>query len=192
MALHRQIRRRGRWARCLTVSALALMAGAAGTAAEGPGLVSELRLGILHHDTPGLWSGFNREDGSVALNGEVLFAPSLAVFGGRLRPAIGGTIARGGGTSKGYLDARWEIEGPRGIFLMLGLGAAVHDGNLTPSDPDRKALGSRVLFHIPLEIGWRWDGRNSVSVYFDHISNGYTQRFNEGLDTIGVRYGYRF
>ena len=81
---------------------------------------------------------------------------------------------------------------PAGIFFALGLGAAVHDGNLAPTEADRKALGSRILFHIPAEIGWRWDGHNSVSLYFEHISNGYTQTYNEGLDAIGVRYGYRF
>jgi hypothetical protein len=31
-----------------------------------------------------------------------------------------------------------------------------------------------------------------VSVYFEHTSNAYTEKFNEGLDRIGVRYGYRF
>jgi hypothetical protein len=55
-----------------------------------------------------------------------------------------------------------------------------------------KALGSRVLFHIPVEIGLRFDDHNSLSVYFEHTSNGYTQDFNEGLDRLGVRYGYRF
>ncbi|MEZ5854286.1 MAG: acyloxyacyl hydrolase [Hyphomicrobiaceae bacterium] len=55
-----------------------------------------------------------------------------------------------------------------------------------------KPLGSRLLFHFPAELGWRWDGHNSLSIYFEHISNGYTQDYNEGLDAIGVRYGYRF
>jgi hypothetical protein len=49
-----------------------------------------------------------------------------------------------------------------------------------------------VLFHIPLEIGLRLDTRNSVSVYFEHVSNWDLATSNEGLDAIGVRYGYRF
>jgi hypothetical protein len=59
-------------------------------------------------------------------------------------------------------------------------------------DWDRKALGSRVLFHFPAEIGYRFDERNSLSVYFEHTSNGYTVHPNEGLDRLGIRYGYRF
>jgi hypothetical protein len=31
-----------------------------------------------------------------------------------------------------------------------------------------------------------------VSVYFEHTSNANLARYNEGLDAIGVRYGYRF
>ena len=45
---------------------------------------------------------------------------------------------------------------------------------------------------MPLEAGWRFDEHNSLSVYFDHISNGNTADVNEGLDDLGVRYGYRF
>ena len=95
-------------------------------------------------------------------------------------------------TSKAYLDARWEFDLRYGVFFGLGLGAAIHDGNLNPTEPDRKALGSRVLFHIPFELGYRWDDHQSLSVYFEHTSNGNTARYNEALDNIGIRYGYRF
>lgn len=156
------------------------------------GVISELKLGALYHDPGDLWSGFRREPQSVDVNIEVLLTPYIDVLGGRLRPAIGASINTSGGTSKGYVDARFEIEGASGLFLAIGLGAAIHDGNITPTDPTRKALGSRILFHIPAEIGWRWDGHNSISVYFEHVSNGYTQDYNEGLDSIGMRYGYRF
>ncbi|HRD78658.1 MAG TPA: acyloxyacyl hydrolase [Hyphomicrobiaceae bacterium] len=174
----------------LAVAAPVLATTAMPAAAQG--LVSEIKVGALYHDPGDLWSGFRREPQSVDLNLELLLAPHWNVLGGTLRPAIGGSINFEGGTSKAYLDARWEIEAPSGIFFSIGLGAAIHDGNIDPIAPDKKALGSRVLFHIPAEIGWRWDGRNSISVFFDHVSNGYTQDYNEGLDSFGVRYGYRF
>ncbi len=81
---------------------------------------------------------------------------------------------------------------PKRLFFAVGLGTAIHNGEKDASKPDMKALGSRVLFHIPVEIGLRFDDHNSLSVYFEHTSNGYTQDFNEGLDRLGVRYGYRF
>jgi len=151
----------------------------------------EFRGGVLAHDVPDLWAGFNLE-GGVDINAELLFGRGLAVFGGTLRPALGVSVNTEGFTSRAYLDARWEIESVLGIFFGIGLGAAVHDGVLDPSEPDRKALGSRVLFHIPIELGFRLDARNSISVYFEHTSNGNLATYNEGLDAIGVRYGYKF
>jgi lipid A 3-O-deacylase len=151
----------------------------------------EFRGGVLAHDVPDLWAGF-RLEGGVDINAELLFGRGLPVLGGTIRPALGFSVNTEGFTSRAYLDARWEIEVQGGIFLGLGLGAAVHDGLLDPTEPDRKALGSRVLFHIPIEIGLRLDARNSISVYFEHMSNWDLARSNEGLDAIGVRYGYKF
>ncbi len=181
----------------LSRAVLGAIAGSAVIAAAFPAraedsFLREVKIGGLYHDVADLWSGFRLEPRSVDVNVEVLFGPHIELLWGTLRPAIGATINTRGATSKAYIDARYEIEAPSGIFFALGIGAAVHDGNLGPSDPDRKALGSRILFHFPAELGWRWDGHNSVSLYFEHISNGYTQDYNEGLDAIGVRYGYRF
>ena len=160
--------------------------------AHADGLVSELRFGVLAHDVPDLWSGFSLEPAEVAINGEVILSPAFAFLGGTIRPAIGGSIAAGSGTSSGYIDARWQIEAPSGLFFGVGIGTAVHNGHLGIDDPERKALGSRVLFHIPVEIGLRIDAHNSISAYFEHMSNANTASYNEGLDRIGVRYGYRF
>lgn len=174
----------------ILMAALTLAAAASGAPAED--LLRELKIGGLYHDPGDLWSGFRREPQSLDINVEALFGPHISLLWGAIRPAIGATINTRGATSKAYADARWEIESPTGIFFGLGLGAAIHNGDLAPIDPARKALGSRVLFHIPAELGYRWDGHNSLSIYFEHMSNAYTQDYNEGLDVIGVRYGYRF
>lgn len=175
--------------RLLTAS-LALLPFA--TAAAADGLVSELRLGVLAHDVPNLWSGFSVEPDAVAINAEALLSPSLPFLGGAIHPALGASIATEGGTSNIYLDARWQAELPNHFFIGLGLGATVHDGQLDLKNWDEKALGSRVLFHIPLEIGYRLDEHNSISAYFEHMSNANTSDPNEGLDRLGARYGYRF
>jgi lipid A 3-O-deacylase len=145
----------------------------------------------LVHDMPSLWSGFRLERGGD-VNVEALLSPSIPFLGGRIRPAIGGSVSLSGQTSRGYVDARWQYEMTSGVFFGLGLGAAIHNGLLGPTEVDRKALGSRVLFHIPAEIGYQFDRHHSLSVYFDHVSNGYTRTYNEGLDSLGVRYGYKF
>jgi lipid A 3-O-deacylase len=155
-------------------------------------LVQELKIGILSHDIPYLWSGFRRERVSADVNIEALLTPSAPMFGGTIRPAIGGSINTAGATTHGYFDLRWQYEILAGFVFGIGIGAAIHDGQLQLLDPNRKALGSRVLFHIPVEIGYRLDAHHSMSIYFEHISNAYIVRPNEGLDRLGIRYGYRF
>jgi lipid A 3-O-deacylase len=160
--------------------------------ANAGGLLYEVRGGVVAHDVPDLWSGFRVERGTADINLEAIFSPSLPFLWGTIRPAVGGTINTQGDTSNGYVDARWEIEAPCGVFFALGLGAAVHDGHVDPDAIDRKALGSRVLFHIPFELGYRFDAHNSVSVYYEHMSNANLAGVNEGMDFVGARYGYRF
>jgi hypothetical protein len=166
------------------------LAASGEAAAQAAPTSLEVRGGVLAHDVPDLWAGFSLESG-IDINAEVLIGRGLPVLGGTIRPALGASVNTEGDTSRAYIDARWEIEFER-VFLGLGLGAAIHDGELDASAPDRKALGSRVLFHIPIELGYRLDARNSISVYFEHVSNWDLADANEGLDAIGVRYGHRF
>lgn len=154
-------------------------------------LFHEVSVGVLHHDTDHLWSGFRRESG-VDINVEALLRPSITVFGGDLRPAVGASISTSGDTSKAYIDARWRYEFESDFFVGFGVGAAVHNGETELARADKKALGSRVLFHIPFEAGYRFDAHTSVSLYFDHVSNANLAAANEGMDTLGVRVGYRF
>lgn len=175
----------------LAGAAFVLIAGV-GSASAGDGLIYQLSVGALSHDVPNMWSGFRREKESLDINVDAQLSPSMQVFFGTLRPAVGGTFNTQGQTNMGYLDARWTYEAASGLFFGVGLGGAVHDGNIGKEDPARKAFGSRVLFHIPLEFGYRFDAHQSVSAYFEHTSNGYTMQYNEGMDRLGVRYGYRF
>lgn len=160
-------------------------------AGAGDPLLHEVSIGLLDHDTDGLWSGFSREDG-VDFNGEVLFAPVAEVIGGRLHPALGVSINSGGDTSKVYAGLRYRYETEGGVFFGLGLGAAVHDGETKAVARDKKALGSRVLFHNVAEAGYRFTDHYAASIYFDHVSNASLADENEGLDTLGLRLGYRF
>jgi hypothetical protein len=171
-------------------AACALLLGAGEAAAEG--LIYEFKAGVLYHDVSGLWSGFSLEQPGPDINLEAILTPSMPAIWGSIRPALGASINTRGDTSRAYLDARWQLDTSSGLFFGLGLGAAVHDGHLDPDAADRKALGSRVLFHIPLEAGFRFDQHHSLSVFFEHMSDAGLVDHNEGMDLLGVRYGYRF
>jgi lipid A 3-O-deacylase len=168
--------------------------GTGSAASAGNDVLYALKFGVLAHDVPGLWSGFQIEENAADINIEAQLATAWAMPWGAIRPVIGGSINTRGQTSDGYIDARWQGDCPSGLFFGLGLGAAVHDGAIggPGSDPNEKWLGSRVLFHIPVEVGYHIDAHNDLSVYFEHMSNAYTEKYNEGMDRIGLRYGYRF
>ena len=86
----------------------------------------------------------------------------------------------------------WDLRTPFGLFFNIGVNAAVHNGDIDQGNKGRKQLGSRFLFRIPIEIGWEFFRHHRIMMTFDHISNASLADPNQGLDTIGARYGYRF
>jgi hypothetical protein len=182
-----------RGAICALWCALFALPAAAGDDPPSGGLLHELKIGALLHDNPYMWSGFNREPYSADLNVELQFGPGISFWNGTVRPVVGATVNFHGYTSKAYAAARLQWEYPsRSMFFALGLGVAYHDGETLQRSPDRKQLGSSVLFHDSIELGYRLDQRNSISLYFEHISNLDFAPKNQGLDAVGLRYGYRF
>ena len=153
------------------------------------GLV-EMRAGILAHDVR-LWSR-SRQEGGVDLNAEFIFGfPNAPLFSGTVRTNLGFSLNTQGDTSKVYSGLLWEYIWKSGVFLNLGLGLAAHNGELENSD-NKKELGSRILFRIPVEIGLFLTRHQGISIMFDHVSNAYVADPNEGLDTVGLRFTYRF
>lgn len=175
-----------RW-RLLT---LLLVVAALPVAPAQAGLVDEVRLGLLYHD-PGGWGGSGIEEG-FDVNGELIFSPAREVLSGVLRPNLGFSLNSEGDTSKIYGGAVWEYRWPRGYFFDLALGLAVHDGETDEGSANLNQLGSPVLFRVAFEAGFTVGRSHTISILFDHISNAYLADPNEGLDTVGIRYGYRF
>jgi hypothetical protein len=155
-------------------------------------LVYGIRLGVLAHDVGGLWS-HSRAEGGIDINAEIVFKkPSLNLWQGMILPNLGVSANSQGDTSKAYGGVLWEVVCDNGFFANTGAGLAVHNGQLESDDANHKQLGSRVLFRIPLEVGFTIFERHRVSLMFDHMSNAYLAHPNEGMDTIGVRYGIQF
>jgi hypothetical protein len=200
------VRGRARRAVCVVASLLVSLGLAAASrpglaedspvsAAASPALgswVYELRAGALAHDVDDLWSGSRRESGA-AVSAEVIFAhDGLPLLFGRLRPNLGATLSTSGDTSKLYAGVLMEWSHRTGAFFDAGVAAAIHDGKTSGRRRDRKTLGSQVLFRIGFDLGWTFRNHHRLMVSFDHISNAYLASPNQGLDTLGVRYGYRF
>ena len=166
--------------------------GFAFDALSSDGLIREVRIGAAAHDVDGLWSGESKEAGPD-ICGQVFFnRPLVRLLSAEAYPAARLSLNTRGDTSKVYggIQIEWSIRSR--LFLSTGLGLALHDGELDSSSTDRKSLGSRVLFRIPIEIGFAIGRHYRVVLAFDHISNAYLASPNEGMDTIGLLIGYRF
>ncbi len=174
--------------------------------AEGPGeplwgVISELRVGVLAHDVvfPSFRhviapNPFRRHfERGVNLNGEIAFvSPGFLHAIGSPRPRLGGSLNTDGYTSNAYVDLDWRYQFAAGPFFEGFLGVAVHDGRLRDANPEFVELGTRFLFHIGLEAGFRVYRRHGLSLFWEHMSNGALASKNQGMDTTGIRYGYRF
>ncbi|MBI5579608.1 MAG: acyloxyacyl hydrolase [Deltaproteobacteria bacterium] len=156
------------------------------------GILYGIRIGLLAHDVGGLWSHSRAETG-VDVNTEIVFSkPRLMLWQGLILPNIGVSINSRHDTSKVYAGLLWEWVFDNGFFVNSGGGLAVHNGQLESDDSNKKQLGSRVLFRVPVEFGFTIRERHRISILFDHMSNAYLATPNEGMDTIGVRYGFQF
>ena len=156
-------------------------------------VVSEVKLGVLAHDVH-IFSSSRKEDGAD-FNGEILFnLPSNRLFSliGSPRFHLGGSINSEGDTNQGYFGLTWDYHSNIGVFVEGSFGGAIHDGKLDSYSVDHKSLGSRVLFRISGSVGYQFNEHHSLAVMLDHISNAGLANSNEGMDNVGIRYGFRF
>ena len=79
-----------------------------------------------------------------------------------------------------------------GVFVEGSFGGAIHDGKLDSYRFNCKSLGSRVLFRISESVGYQFNEHHSLAVMLNHISNAGLANTNEGMDNVGIRYGFRF
>jgi lipid A 3-O-deacylase len=181
----------------LVAAGCALLALRPTPAAAQLKLVDEIKLGGLAHDVT--FGGRHVESGAD-VNLEILFTtPDILRFIGSPRPHLGADINTSGNTSDGYFGLTWGIMliqslfgAGDGVYLNGSLGGAIHDGYLNSAPPDRKKLGSRILFRESAELGYQLTPTFSVSAIVDHISNANLANHNAGITSAGARLGVKF
>jgi len=166
-------------------------------ASAGP--VEEVRLGVSLQSSGPL--AVEVEDGA-AFGGEVIFkSPDLFSFIGKAKPHFGVSVATDGdATSFAYAGLTWRANffSEKGIFVDFGLGGAVHNGRISfdpfvdGARPDGSFLGCPVLFRLHGGPGIKINERWTALIQFEHLSNAGFCDENEGLDNLGLRFGYTF
>ena len=172
-------------------AALTLGIAALPTIAGARTLGSEVRIGVLDHDT-GLIRK-RRETASPDINAEVLFpSPKILDWAWSPRPLVGATVNTGGGTSLGYAGLGWNFDLGNRFFFDASLGGAIHNGETDKATSSSRDYGCRVLFHETFSLGYDLGQHHSLMATFEHMSNAYLCDANDGMTDIGLRYGYRF
>jgi lipid A 3-O-deacylase len=175
-------------------------------AAFADGLIDEVKVGVLAYDVGFVGPSI---DPGAAINGEVLFR-SIQWFIDRQnlrwlndllapRPTIGTTINTAGDMNFYYAGLTWNADlfgdvfrPDDGIFADFGFGGAIQDGHVGSEIPGEISFGSRALFHLSGELGYRFDPQISIALYYEHFSNADLAEPNPGVNNIGLRFGYRF
>lgn len=161
------------------------------TSASAEGFVSEMRIGVMDHDSS-MFHG-SRETSDPDVNFEVRFAsPDFLAWAFAPRPLIGGTLNTGNGTSFGYAGLGWTFDLTETFFIDLTFGGAVHDGETDRVTAASKNYGCRAQFHESASIGYRFDKSNALMLSVEHMSNAGLCDDNEGLTNTGIRYAYTF
>jgi lipid A 3-O-deacylase len=166
----------------------------------------ELKLGVLGHDVHFLGG---KEHG-VDINPEVIF-PSpvsndwIATLPGYIRwafqprPTLGAEFNVGHYTNQYYFGATWTwqlvsniVLPSDGLTFGIFFGPGFNDGLIRTAIPDRKNLGSNILFREALELGYQFNPVYQISVFVDHTSNAGFARENQSINGFGARLGIRF
>jgi lipid A 3-O-deacylase len=179
-------------AAALTLSS-ALIGSQAG-AAEG--VFDELRFGA----TTSIGNGSNQEDGvfpSATLFFDPLGAGSASGLVEKiLRPRIhaGASVATSSsGVNEIYAGLSWNADITERVFIELGAGGTVHDGDLNDDGSDGPKLGCRLLFREYAAAGYRFDDHWNLSATVEHASNAnLCDGPNDGLTRAGLMLGYTF
>jgi len=154
--------------------------------------IREIRVGVAAHDVDSLWSGDSKEEGPD-ICAEIIFNRRLFhLLGAAAYPNTGISLNTRGDTSKIYGGFLLQWEQIASLTFSTGFGLALHNGERETDSADKKSLGAQVLFRVPIEIGYTLMPNHQITIAFDHISNAYLASPNDGMDTLGIFYGYRF
>ena len=175
----------------------ALLVRGVGAAQAVPSWIDEVKLGVLAHDIHFLG---NHVEPGADINVEVLFpSPALLRVLGAPRPHLGVSLNTAGATDYAYVGLTWSgrpwhplLALPAGLFVAGSLGGSVHDGHRNTALPERKSLGSRLLFRESVEAGYQLTRQVSLSVMLAHLSNAGLAPHNPGLTNVGARLGVTF
>ena len=80
-------------------------------------------------------------------------------------------------------DYKWWLIGLFGLFAIFGkIYIKNNDAN----------LGEQPFFRAKLGVGYQFSKEMSISISYDHRSNGRIKGVNPGMETLQANFGYKY
>jgi lipid A 3-O-deacylase len=188
---------------------------AAGVAAFGAAImlapaanagVDEVHVGVMAHNICVLDCKNADKEGGPNVEFQVSFdSPGFLHWAGSPQPYVMASINTAGDTSFGGVGLEWRWDFAENWALEPGFGVVVHDGetdnpfaNGTQEAADFAAehvlLGGETLFRTSIGLTYDFAGPWEGQLFFEHLSHGQILAHgrNQGLDEVGIRFGYQF
>jgi len=168
--------------------------------------VDEVHVGVMQHNICVTnCKNADKEDGPNVEFQVSFDSPSFLNWAGSPQPYVMASVNTQGATSFGGFGLEWRWDFADGWALEPGVGYVVHDGEVdnpyANGSPEAAAfaeehvlLGSEDLFRTSLALTRDFEGPWEAQILFQHLSHGQIlgNGRNQGMDQIGVRFGYQF
>ncbi|MGD9816973.1 MAG: acyloxyacyl hydrolase [Hyphomonadaceae bacterium] len=168
--------------------------------------IAEIHVGVMAHNICVTdCKNAGKEDGSNVEFQVSFDSPAFLSWAGSPQPYIVASINTAGETSFGGFGLEWRWEFADGWALEPGFGYIIHNGETNNPFPngspqaqafadEHVLLGSEDLFRTSLGLTRDFEGPWEAQLFFEHLSHGQVlgSGRNQGLDQIGIRFGYQF
>ena len=192
--------RRGALPLMMALTLVGALAGAPASARAG-GVLDQVWVGQAAHDYTDIGAG--KEAGSTDTWLELDSArPHALRFLGAPRLNLVVALNSRGQTNAGSIGFVWDHQLSGRLYGSVDLGIGLTDGvTAPPAGPahdevsrHRLLLGSKALFREAVGLDWRVSRHWAIGVEVSHMSNGsiLSGGYNEGVNDVGLRVGYRF
>lgn len=189
-----------------TFAGIAAFGAAMALAPAASAGVDEVHVGVMQHNICVTnCKNADKEDGPNVEFQVSFDSPSFLSWAGSPQPYVMASVNTQGATSFGGFGLEWRWDFAEGWALEPGVGYVVHDGEVDNPYPngspeaaafaeEHVLLGSEDLFRTSLALTRDFEGPWEAQILFQHLSHGQIlgNGRNQGMDQIGVRFGYQF
>jgi len=106
---------------------------------------------------------------------------------------LGASVTTGDGADQVYGGLAWTAKVTDKLFVELGLGGTVDNGDLNDDGTNGPKLGCRLLFREQVAVGYRITDNWQILATADHSSHAdLCDGPNDGLSHAGLAIGYKF